>query len=339
MNAAEFAVSGIKEIIWATLPFDSLVIPEKKKNILQALVQETVADQAEIFDDVIEGKGQGLIVLLQYVISPINRAYLLINQPIVDRPVWARLWPPKPSRSTAIGHSTGFFSLRLIFQLPTNYLLGDSWRPRPRCWRAGVFPHPNAWPCRSLESYPTSWWSRRLSRVSRAPASTAQHASFYLLAATGILPRRDDTHYEQGDGVWWCCTEQGPSRDQVWGVGKKGEGRGKILPLRYLSPWEEALTWAYPQIWTTFLKQATGPSKDSNETNITSKQLEELCRRDFNGRQVSLSLTLTSPRPGLLTSRKDQKHRPYGALTGHSQEKASRLRAPNRGYGGQRRIR
>ncbi len=91
MNAAEFAVSGIKEIIWATLPFDSLVIPEKKKNILQALVQETVADQAEIFDDVIEGKGQGLIVLLQYVISPINRAYLLINQPIVDRPVWARL--------------------------------------------------------------------------------------------------------------------------------------------------------------------------------------------------------------------------------------------------------
>ena len=91
MNAAEFAVSCIEEITWATLPFDSLVIPEKKKDILQALVQETVADQAEIFDDVIEGKGQGLIVLLQYVISPINRAYLLINQPIVDRPVWARL--------------------------------------------------------------------------------------------------------------------------------------------------------------------------------------------------------------------------------------------------------
>lgn len=78
MNAAEFAVSGIEEITWATLPFDSLVIPEKKKNVLQALVQETTADQAEVFDDVVEGKGQGLIILLQYVICPINRAYLLI---------------------------------------------------------------------------------------------------------------------------------------------------------------------------------------------------------------------------------------------------------------------
>lgn len=64
--SAEFAVSGIGEITWATLPFDSLVIPEKKKDILQALVQEGASDQAEaVFDDVVEGKGQGLIILLQ----------------------------------------------------------------------------------------------------------------------------------------------------------------------------------------------------------------------------------------------------------------------------------
>jgi hypothetical protein len=57
------------------------------------------------------------------------------------------------------------------------------------------------------------------------------------------------------------------------------------------SPDDEALTWVYPQIWTTFLKQATGPSKDIKDISITSKQLEELCRRDFNGRQVILSIT------------------------------------------------
>jgi hypothetical protein len=85
MNAAEFAVSCIEEITWATLPFDSLVIPEKKKDILQALVQETAADQAETaFDDVVEGKGQGLIILLQYAIIPMARAYRLTL--VVARP-------------------------------------------------------------------------------------------------------------------------------------------------------------------------------------------------------------------------------------------------------------
>jgi len=79
MHIAEFAVSCIEEINWATLPFDSLVIPGKKKDILQALVQDTAADQAETaFDDVVEGKGQGLIILLQSVTSPTNRAYSLI---------------------------------------------------------------------------------------------------------------------------------------------------------------------------------------------------------------------------------------------------------------------
>lgn len=76
MDTAEFAVSCIEEITWTTLPFNSLVIPEKKKDILQALVQETAADQAETaFDDVVEGKGQGLIILLQCVIYPMIRAY------------------------------------------------------------------------------------------------------------------------------------------------------------------------------------------------------------------------------------------------------------------------
>ena len=59
-------MSGIDEITWTSLPFDSVVIPEKKKRLLQALVQErSTAPEEEHFDDVIQGKGKGLIVLLQ----------------------------------------------------------------------------------------------------------------------------------------------------------------------------------------------------------------------------------------------------------------------------------
>ena len=67
---AEFAVSGIQDITWTTLPFDTLVIPSKTKDMLQALVHNQTPDPDKpAFDDFIEGKGKGLIVLLQYVFS------------------------------------------------------------------------------------------------------------------------------------------------------------------------------------------------------------------------------------------------------------------------------
>ena len=67
-GTAEFAVSGIQEITWTNLPFDTLVIPTKTKEMLQALVHNQTPDPDKpAFDDFIEGKGKGLIVLLQYV--------------------------------------------------------------------------------------------------------------------------------------------------------------------------------------------------------------------------------------------------------------------------------
>ena len=66
---AEFAVSGIQDIVWTTLPFDTLVIPTKTKEMLQALVHNQTPDPDKpAFDDFIEGKGKGLIMLLQCVI-------------------------------------------------------------------------------------------------------------------------------------------------------------------------------------------------------------------------------------------------------------------------------
>ena len=67
---AEFAVSGIQDITWTAIPFDTLVIPIKTKEMLQALVHNQIPDPDKpAFDDFIEGKGKGLIVLLQYVAS------------------------------------------------------------------------------------------------------------------------------------------------------------------------------------------------------------------------------------------------------------------------------
>ncbi|OCK73251.1 hypothetical protein K432DRAFT_313292, partial [Lepidopterella palustris CBS 459.81] len=61
----EFAVANIKDIRWDALAFESLAIPEEKKDILQALVKShQPGSQQVMFDDVIAGKGQGLIFLL-----------------------------------------------------------------------------------------------------------------------------------------------------------------------------------------------------------------------------------------------------------------------------------
>ena len=63
---AEFAVSCIDDIQWSDLPFQSLVIPVKKKDMLQALVLPYKPGAEERpFDDFVEGKGKGLIILLQ----------------------------------------------------------------------------------------------------------------------------------------------------------------------------------------------------------------------------------------------------------------------------------
>ncbi|KAF2817568.1 P-loop containing nucleoside triphosphate hydrolase protein [Mytilinidion resinicola] len=61
----EFPVANIKDIRWDTLAFESLAIPEQKKEMLQALVEGHQSESGHVkFDDVISGKGQGLVLLL-----------------------------------------------------------------------------------------------------------------------------------------------------------------------------------------------------------------------------------------------------------------------------------
>jgi hypothetical protein len=60
----EFSVSGVNEIEWNDGAFDSLVLPDNQKSIVKALVESHAFNAAQNIDDVIQGKGKGLVAVL-----------------------------------------------------------------------------------------------------------------------------------------------------------------------------------------------------------------------------------------------------------------------------------
>lgn len=58
-----FEVDRIHDIEWNTKPFESLVLPEGYKDLILAFVESQIKDKVA-FDDVINGKGGGLVALL-----------------------------------------------------------------------------------------------------------------------------------------------------------------------------------------------------------------------------------------------------------------------------------
>jgi hypothetical protein len=60
----EFSVSGVKDIEWNEGAFGSLVLPDNQKSIVKALVESHSFHAAENIDDVIQGKGKGLVAVL-----------------------------------------------------------------------------------------------------------------------------------------------------------------------------------------------------------------------------------------------------------------------------------
>jgi len=86
----ECAVAGVTNIKWSSAPFDSLALPTEQKSLLKALAEARIAAGSEYaFDDVVEGKGQGLIALLQCVIEP-KLAVNSLTQSTVAHPALAR---------------------------------------------------------------------------------------------------------------------------------------------------------------------------------------------------------------------------------------------------------
>lgn len=60
----EFTISGVSDIEWDKDAFDSLVLPANQKSIVKALVESHTFHAAQNIDDVIQGKGKGLVAVL-----------------------------------------------------------------------------------------------------------------------------------------------------------------------------------------------------------------------------------------------------------------------------------
>jgi hypothetical protein len=65
----EFAVEDIREIDWNPEPWERLAIEEGKKEMIHALARSHVNGDMDDFDDIVRGKGRGLVMLFQWVIS------------------------------------------------------------------------------------------------------------------------------------------------------------------------------------------------------------------------------------------------------------------------------
>lgn len=60
----EFTISGIQEIQYNEGAFESLVLPPNQKSIVRALVESHKHHGAQAIDDVVQGKGKGLVAVL-----------------------------------------------------------------------------------------------------------------------------------------------------------------------------------------------------------------------------------------------------------------------------------
>ena len=60
----EFTISGVHDITYNEDAFDSLVLPPNQKSIVRALVESHKFHAAKTIDDVVQGKGKGLVAVL-----------------------------------------------------------------------------------------------------------------------------------------------------------------------------------------------------------------------------------------------------------------------------------
>jgi len=62
----EFAVADIEEIKWSSVPFDCLTLPDEQRETIMAVTETGTSPNSDPeFDDFVDGKGRGIIVLLQ----------------------------------------------------------------------------------------------------------------------------------------------------------------------------------------------------------------------------------------------------------------------------------
>jgi len=235
---AEFAVACIEDVQWSDLPFESLVIPEKKKNVLQALVRRHNPDDVEeSFDDFVEGKGKGLIILLH---GPPGVGKTLTAEAISES-------QRRPLYRVCAG-DLGLDSDKLETRLTAILDLVARWKAVLLLDEADVF----------LEA--------------RQP----QHLMHNTLISVFLR------QLEYFQGVMILTTNRVTAFDEAI--------QSRIhLGIKY----EPLSRKAKAEVWTNFLKQATSASKIRKVSKISTKQLEELSKKEFNGRQVRMFHAIT----------------------------------------------
>ncbi|PYI11954.1 P-loop containing nucleoside triphosphate hydrolase protein, partial [Aspergillus sclerotiicarbonarius CBS 121057] len=62
----KFFVDGVSDIVWNARAFDSLVLPHRHQNLKELILAfaQTQSKNLDVFDDVIQGKGRGVVMLL-----------------------------------------------------------------------------------------------------------------------------------------------------------------------------------------------------------------------------------------------------------------------------------
>ena len=91
---AEFDVESVFNIKWNRNAFDALVIPPIRKRLLEALVRQQQHHKGD-FDDVVQGKGQGLIMLLAGVRT---NPRLVVARLKADVQIASRYWKDSHGR-------------------------------------------------------------------------------------------------------------------------------------------------------------------------------------------------------------------------------------------------
>ena len=96
----EFAISGIRDIEWNQGAFDSLIIPDDQKVVVKALVESHALEAKKNIDDVIQGKGRGLVAVLH---GPPGTGKTLTAEGIAEllkKPLYVCSYHYLPSTST-----------------------------------------------------------------------------------------------------------------------------------------------------------------------------------------------------------------------------------------------
>ena len=186
----EFAVSGINEIQWNAGAFDSLIIPDDQKTVVRALVESHAFEAKKNIDDVIQGKGRGLVAVLH---GPPGTGKTLTAEGIAEllrKPLYVKNYPPTISK------------FQLIY--PPGRISRRTRHPKQRR-RTQPEPNPRRGTHLGRASPPRR--SGRLPRGTHKLRRQPQRPRLHLPPNAGILPGHTISYHQPRHGLRPCVRE------------------------------------------------------------------------------------------------------------------------------------